>query len=313
VVVRRKDYFETAGLKIIYNLQMVALAENLETKFENPLRGRAQNHRYRLGAECCSKSNSQGILPQTTYAECNRLESCSKDPIGYTDGFGAYQNYFAPSATDPLGWCAAKKCKLRSGLDVYRGKDVFGKTMELPDENGKVKTYDKWGGYVRFEAVAEDNDPTCCCFELWAKGEHAYLITIAGQGRKRIIIKNVLPGSGKELLKDKFQQDSPRICFSGNNFDQEEIPGHKTAPNDPNWKLLLDAIKQAGVTIEFDYQLSFEAKILDQCNKDNLVSQFDYTWKMLGPIDNPRIETTLKEKEKVNAGVKGDYDIDKIY
>jgi hypothetical protein len=69
---------------------MVALVYNSATLPKHPLRVRAQNHTYRLGAAICSRSNSQAYLRVATYAECNRLESCSKDPIKYAGGLSLY-------------------------------------------------------------------------------------------------------------------------------------------------------------------------------------------------------------------------------
>jgi hypothetical protein len=86
-----------------YNSCMVALTKKSPNLPQRPLRVRAQNHRYRLGAEPCSKSNSQANLREATYAECDRLESCSKDPIGFSDGENLYRAYFIPQAMDPLG------------------------------------------------------------------------------------------------------------------------------------------------------------------------------------------------------------------
>jgi hypothetical protein len=88
-----------------YNSCMVALTKKSANFPQGPLRVRAQNHRYRLGAMRCSKPNSQGNLRRATYAECDRLESCSKDPIGYYDGFNRY-HYVACRplvSADPLG------------------------------------------------------------------------------------------------------------------------------------------------------------------------------------------------------------------
>ena len=82
---------------------MVALVYNSATLPKHPLRVRAQNHTYRLGAVRCSKSNSQAYLRVARYAECNRLESCSKDPIGRVDGPNLYRAYFAPQYVDPQG------------------------------------------------------------------------------------------------------------------------------------------------------------------------------------------------------------------
>jgi hypothetical protein len=52
---------------------------------------RAQDHRYRFGAKHCSKSNSRASLRESTYDECDRSESCSKDPIGYADSLCQFE------------------------------------------------------------------------------------------------------------------------------------------------------------------------------------------------------------------------------
>jgi hypothetical protein len=88
-----------------YNSCMVALT-NISANFpQRPLRVRAHNHRYRLGAERCSKSNSQASLRKATYDESNRLEACSKDPIGYQEGFSTFEYVGSQPCTyiDPEG------------------------------------------------------------------------------------------------------------------------------------------------------------------------------------------------------------------
>jgi hypothetical protein len=82
---------ETAHPKCFgYNSCMVALTNKSAILSPSPLRGRAQNHRYRLGAERCSKSSSRANLRGATYDECFWLGSCSKDPIGYVTGMSLY-------------------------------------------------------------------------------------------------------------------------------------------------------------------------------------------------------------------------------
>ena len=84
---------------------MVALFTNTPIFAENALRVRTQNHTYGSGAVRCSKSSSQANLRRRFYDECEQLESCSKDPIGYLDGFNSY--WFLSSRSlnllDPLG------------------------------------------------------------------------------------------------------------------------------------------------------------------------------------------------------------------
>jgi hypothetical protein len=85
---------------------MVALTNISATFPQRPLRVRGQNHTYRLGAELCSKSSSRANLRGATYAECNRLESCSKDPILFTGSpFNLYEYTFASPINygDPTG------------------------------------------------------------------------------------------------------------------------------------------------------------------------------------------------------------------
>jgi hypothetical protein len=60
---------------------MVAFTNKSANFPQRPLRVRAQNHRYRLRAAICSNSSSRAKLREATYAESERLESCSKDPF----------------------------------------------------------------------------------------------------------------------------------------------------------------------------------------------------------------------------------------
>jgi hypothetical protein len=102
-----------------YNSCMVALTKKSANFPQRPIRVRAKNHRYRLGAERCSKSNSRANLRRPTYDECNRLESCSKDPVGYKDGpslFSYVQNR-PLSLIDPMGLACKAVCV--SEKDTY--------------------------------------------------------------------------------------------------------------------------------------------------------------------------------------------------
>jgi hypothetical protein len=87
-----------------YNSCMVALTKKSANFPQRPIRVRAKNHRYRLGAERCSKSNSRANLRRPTYDECDQLGSCSKDPIGYIDGLNYYSTYIGLRAVDPSGF-----------------------------------------------------------------------------------------------------------------------------------------------------------------------------------------------------------------
>ena len=67
----------------------------------------AQNHTYVFGAERCSKSSEPSQLAPSTYDECERLESCSRDPIGFYGGYWNIYSYVrgTPTVTnDPFGW-----------------------------------------------------------------------------------------------------------------------------------------------------------------------------------------------------------------
>jgi hypothetical protein len=86
-----------------YNSCMVALTKKSANLPQGPLRVRAQDHRYRLGAQRCSKSISRGNLREASYDECFRLGSCSKDPIGYEDGANLMRANFGMAFTDPSG------------------------------------------------------------------------------------------------------------------------------------------------------------------------------------------------------------------
>jgi hypothetical protein len=101
---------------------MVALTNNSATLSPTPLRVRAQNHRCGLGALRCSKSHTQASLREATYAECNRLESCSKDPIGYAGGLSSYTlSASALDAIDPFGLCPTLNSVwgfLYGGMDI---------------------------------------------------------------------------------------------------------------------------------------------------------------------------------------------------
>jgi hypothetical protein len=106
-----------------YNHCMVALTNKSANFPQRPLRVRAQNHRYRLRAERCSKSSGRANLREATYAECDRLESCSKDPIGYWDSFSLYEATFPLSGTDPSGLICQDKKRPCADKDGKGGLD----------------------------------------------------------------------------------------------------------------------------------------------------------------------------------------------
>jgi len=153
---------------------------------------------------------------------------------------------------------------------------------------------------VLFEATAKDTagfDPKCCCFELWAKGKLEMVVTI-GNKTQIIPVPHTLPGSGLPLSDKKFQQDSPRKCFSGKNFSAHDIPGHSIPLSDQkkldNWRKLIGLNDQKQISITFRFRYEFEAKILDKCNDDTEISNVSYKWSLVGPIDAPKVTTSLK-------------------
>jgi hypothetical protein len=99
---------------------MVALANKSPILSPTPLRVRAQNHRYRLGAAFCSKSSIRANLRGATYDESKQLGSCSKDPIGFEGSPWNLYEILSGSPlvdTDSSGLISAKR---RSGTDVDR-------------------------------------------------------------------------------------------------------------------------------------------------------------------------------------------------
>lgn len=86
-----------------YNLGMVALSQQIKLSGKDPQRFFPRHHTHRLRARRCSKSGRQSGLRRRKYDECDQLESCSRDPIGYVDGENLYQRYFPTITTDPTG------------------------------------------------------------------------------------------------------------------------------------------------------------------------------------------------------------------
>ena len=85
---------------------MVLLAEKTADLTAIALRVRAQNHSCRLSAARLAKSKGQASLRGATYDEINRLESCSRDPIGYEGSQWNLFEYVRSSSlrlTDPSG------------------------------------------------------------------------------------------------------------------------------------------------------------------------------------------------------------------
>jgi hypothetical protein len=151
-----------------YNSCMVALTKKSANFPQRPLRVRAQDHRYRLGAERCSKSNSQDYLRVATYVECKRLESCSKDPIGYPGGTNLYE-YGTSRPLVALDFsgnvpiicsctCSFTDCDIGSGgATTTTGGDVEVNCMRLASTCCSKACKDSFGG------------PGTTCTSTWRK------------------------------------------------------------------------------------------------------------------------------------------------
>lgn len=107
---------------------MVAIAPTAERLFNTAPRVRAQNHKCRLSAMLRLKSNGQASLRGATYDKSFRLESCSKDPIGYVDGENLFLAYFILNDTDPSGMVRNSACQSKDYQEDCRAccKDVPG-------------------------------------------------------------------------------------------------------------------------------------------------------------------------------------------
>ena len=84
---------------------MVAFADNAETSFLSPAtRARGQRSRIDRTSSYCTKLWEASDLEHHTDRERTHLGSCSRDPIGYVDGFNQYAISIGLTAVDPLGF-----------------------------------------------------------------------------------------------------------------------------------------------------------------------------------------------------------------
>ncbi len=71
---------------------------------KNVPRARGENRRCMPVSPRCVSPTACRLKRAPTYKKCTRLESCSRDPIGYEDGHNLHAAYFAlRNATDPTG------------------------------------------------------------------------------------------------------------------------------------------------------------------------------------------------------------------
>ena len=71
--------------------------------FKKCLLARAENRTAISAASTCVSSTSCRLKRTCTYESRTRLESCTRDPIGYEDGWNSYRAYFVPNSVDPTG------------------------------------------------------------------------------------------------------------------------------------------------------------------------------------------------------------------
>lgn len=67
------------------------------------LRARGAERSCMPAATHCDSSTTCRVNRELTYEKCARLESCSRDPIGYVDGASLYRSYFGSYGVDPSG------------------------------------------------------------------------------------------------------------------------------------------------------------------------------------------------------------------
>ena len=103
-----------------YNLDMVALSQEFEFSGKDAHRFFPHHHTYRSGAVRCSKASEQVSLRHRIYDECEQLESCSRDPIGYQDDSDLYISGFVLVGTGPSGTCVAEKKKRSATKSALR-------------------------------------------------------------------------------------------------------------------------------------------------------------------------------------------------
>jgi hypothetical protein len=110
---------------------MVALLEKTDYTFKTAHRARGATSTPVAPVQLRSKSANCIEFRRNTYDNRRRLESCSRDPIGYNDGKNLYRTYFVNYLVDPAGTTAistsselicpqpcdsAKKCKFNAKL-----------------------------------------------------------------------------------------------------------------------------------------------------------------------------------------------------
>jgi hypothetical protein len=244
---------------------------------------RAQDHRYSLSAVRCSKSSSQGNLREATYDECDRLESCSKDPIGYADGNSLYESMGANPSTlnDPSG---LKKCSIKKH-DI-----VETNSCELfVDAAGKNKF-----GSQFLQKFEFGGDCECCLYSQYVLDWQTDVWFVVGGLKVRSVwspgVKNVGEGvrdcfkdkNGKEVCLGDPNNGYPGDQYVGCTYQMVDAPGVDMDELSKELKDLGLLAKNTKIRIRTHIRLLFVVR--DICCKNNIIHS--ETWEhTCGPID----------------------------
>ena len=88
------------------------------------------------------KSRSRIEICLTIYETCDRLESFTRDPIGYFDGLSIYMSYFHMDSTDPMGedrWRPRTVVKRQWSIFSDRSGNCYLSVQEQSDTFAEVE------------------------------------------------------------------------------------------------------------------------------------------------------------------------------
>ncbi len=124
----------------VSGLNNINLCAKKRAPSENGLPGARRNLYVHDRRTCRRKPCSCTTLQRVSYEMRDRLESCSRDPIGYVDGASLYRAYFVPNGVDPTGmqWTIPFNDEW---WDHYY--DGGGEHLDLADTD---TLYDAWSG-----------------------------------------------------------------------------------------------------------------------------------------------------------------------
>jgi hypothetical protein len=157
---------------------MVALSKKNEFPAERPPRFFARRHTQSFGSAHSSKPSEQGGLRRRIYDELHRLESCSKDPIGFRGSKWNLFEIFGAQAVQQLdpsgeavtvaGGCALVGTAYLVSCSVLKERFIRG--TRLPNFGEKKCLDDLWGlvrpsyckkGIVRIDPAAIEPVTKC--------------------------------------------------------------------------------------------------------------------------------------------------------